>query len=57
MENINTPYDTNNTINNLKEMIGFMNPNWTQKIVLDIYLNDIQERHYKIGDYINVKCS
>lgn len=47
METINTSYDTNNTINNITNIVDTLNPIWIQKMVLDICLNDLQEIHYK----------
>ena len=49
MESTNEPYDTNNTINNLTNMIDLLKPNWIQKLVMDIYLTDLQEIHSKGG--------
>jgi hypothetical protein len=47
MENTNTSHDTNNTINNITNIVDTLNPSWIQKMVLDICLNDLQEIHYK----------
>jgi len=47
MENLNTLPDTNNTIINLTKMMETLNPSWIQQLVMGIYLNDIQERHYQ----------
>lgn len=49
MEITNNLPDTNNTIKHLTELIDLLNPNWIQKLVMDIYLNDIQETSYKRG--------
>jgi len=46
MENTNNIYDTNCMKNNLKGIkwiTDSLNLNWGQKLVMDIYLNDIHE--------------
>ena len=49
METTNTSYDANNTIYHLTNMIGVLEPSWVQQLVIDIYINDIEETHYKGG--------
>lgn len=49
MENTNTSYDANNTIHHLTNMIDMLEPTWVQQLVIDIYINDIQETHYEGG--------
>lgn len=49
MEDATTQYDMETTIKNLTSLIYDMNPNWIQKIVVGIYLNDIQETYYQRG--------
>ena len=49
MENTNTLPDIDKTIMNLTNIIASLNPNWIQKMVMDIYLNDIQETYYQRG--------
>jgi hypothetical protein len=55
MEITNTSYDTYETINNLNNMIGTLDPTWVQKLVMNIYINDIHTRRMKRGDYNNAK--
>tara|TARA_Y100000310_G_scaffold326788_1_gene392164 strand:+ start:3220 stop:3393 length:174 start_codon:yes stop_codon:yes gene_type:complete len=49
MENTNTLPDIDNTIMNLTNIIASLNPNWIQQIMMEIYLNDIQEIYYQRG--------
>ena len=38
-----------NTIRNLTDMIELLNPNWIQRMVIDIYINDIQKNLLQEG--------
>ena len=50
-------FNEDNTINNITDIIDILKPNWTQRMVLDIHLNDLLQRSYKEGYSTDVKSS